>query len=489
MKPRVFLLVSLISSVACAAGSKPNIVLIYADDIGYGDVSCNGATAVTTPHVDRIANEGLNFRSAYSASSTCTPSRYSMLTGEYAFRRKGTGILPGDAKLIIETDRATLPSVLKSAGYRTGVVGKWHLGLGAGDLDWNKKIQPGPNEVGFDESFIMAATGDRVPCVYVENGQVVNLDPTDPIEVSYKKPFPGEMDGIRDRATLKMDWSLGHNAAVIHRVGRIGYMKGGKKALWDDETMCDTFAEKAVSFIERSKDQPFFLYFATHSIHVPRIPNPRFKGRTSMGPRGDAIVEFDWQVGRLLEALDRLKLTENTLVILTSDNGPVLDDGYKDEAVEKVGEHRPAGPFRGGKYSTFEGGSRLPFLVRWPARVKAGGKSDAILSQVDLPATLSKLVGLEFPKSQAPDSQDLLPALLGESPKGRERVFVHAIDVAIRVGDWKLIPASTVTRRVQKAAGVQLYDLSKDPGETKNLAAEHPDKVAEFTPLLPELPR
>lgn len=488
MKPSL-LLTLLLAGIAAAAPRKPNIVLIYADDIGYGDVSCNGATGVTTPNVDRLAKEGLNFNSGYSASSTCTPSRYSMLTGEYAFRRKGTGILPGDAKMILEPGRATLPSVLKSTGYRTGVVGKWHLGLGAGDLDWNRKIQPGPNEIGFDESFIMAATGDRVPCVYVKNGHVVNLDPADPIEVSYKTPFPGEPDGIRDRATLKMDWSLGHNAAVVNQVGRIGYMKGGKKALWNDETMSDTFAAEAVSFIERSKEQPFFLYFATHSIHVPRIPNPRFKGRTAMGPRGDAIVEFDWQVGQVLDALDRLGLTENTLVILSSDNGPVLDDGYKDDAVEKLGAHRPAGPFRGGKYSTYEGGSRLPFLVRWPARVKAGGSSSAILSQVDLPATLAKLAGVAFPKEQAPDSQDLLPALLGESPKGRESVILHAIDVAVRAGDWKLIPPASGKRAKPQKAGHQLYDLAKDPGETKNLAAEHPEKVAELSKLLPEVAR
>lgn len=482
-------LVFLLAGLAAAAPSKPNIVLIYADDLGYGDVSCNGATAVSTPNVDRLAKEGLNFNSGYSASSTCTPSRYSMLTGEYAFRRKGTGILPGDAKLIIQPGRATLPSVLKSAGYRTGVVGKWHLGLGAGNLDWNREIRPNPNDIGFDHSFIMAATGDRVPCVYVKNGHVVNLDPADPIEVNYKTPFPGEPDGIRDRATLKMDWNLGHNAAVINRVGRIGYMKGGKKALWNDETMCDTFADEAVSFIERSKDGPFFLYFATHSIHVPRIPNPRFVGKTGMGPRGDAILEFDWQVGRVLDALDRLGLAENTMVILASDNGPVLDDGYKDGAVEKLGSHKPAGPFRGGKYSTYEGGSRLPFLVRWPARVKPGGSTGAIVSQVDLPATLARVAGTEFPKAEAPDSQDLLPALLGEQPKGRESVILHAIDVAVRAGDWKLIPPSAGRKPKVRKGVYQLYDLSKDPGETTNLAASHPEKVAELSKLLPEVAR
>ena len=228
-----------------------------------------------------------------------------MLTGEYAFRQKGTGILPGDAKLIIEPGRPTLASMLKSAGYKTGVVGKWHLGLGAGVIDWNGEIKPGPNEIGFDESFIMAATGDRVPCVYVRNHRIENLDPADPIQVSYQNPFPGEADGVRDRASLKMDWSHGHNQAVVNGVGRIGYMSGGRKARWTDETMAETFAKEAVAFIGRSKDQPFFLYFATHDVHVPRIVNPRFAGKTTMGPRGDAIAEFDWQVGQVLDAIER----------------------------------------------------------------------------------------------------------------------------------------------------------------------------------------
>lgn len=475
---RFLFLPLVLAGLAIAAPSKPNIVLIYADDLGYGDLSCNGATAIQTPNSDRLAKEGLNFSSGYCSSATCTPSRYSMLTGEYAFRQKGTGVLPGDAKLIIQPGRATLPSALKSAGYRTGVVGKWHLGLGDGSLDWNGEIKPSPNEIGFDHSFIMAATGDRVPCVYVSNHRVVNLDPADPIKVSYQQPFPGELDGKKDRGTLKMDWSHGHNMAVINGVGRIGYMTGGKKAIWNDETMAETFANEAVSFIEKSKDQPFFLYFATHDVHVPRIPNPQFVGKTRMGPRGDAIAEFDWQVGRVLETLDRLGLTENTLVILTSDNGPVLDDGYKDDAVEKLGDHKPAGPFRGGKYSLYEGGTRMPMLARWPAKIKAATKSDAIISQVDFPATFAALAGAEFPKDRAPDTRNVLPALLGESNTGRDTVLLHAGSVAVRSGNWKFIPEFRKTK-------AQLFDLSKDPGETINLAEDHPEKVAELGKLLP----
>lgn len=481
MKFRILFFCSALINLAGAASTKPNIVLIYADDLGYGDISCNGAIGVQTPNTDRLAKEGLNFTNAYSSSATCTPSRYSILTGEYAFRQKGTGILPGDANLIIAPGRATLPSVLKSAGYRTGIVGKWHLGLGAGEIDWNGEIKPGPNEVGFDSSFIMAATGDRVPCIFVRNHRVENLDPADPIQVSYKHPFPGEPDGIRDRASLKMDWSYGHNNAVINGVGRIGFMTGGKKALWDDHTMCDVFSKEAVSFIESSKDGPFFLYYATHDVHVPRLPNPRFVGKSTMGPRGDAIAEFDWQVGKVLETLDRLGLAENTLVVLTSDNGPVLDDGYKDEAVGKLGIHKPAGPLRGGKSSIYEGGTRSPMIVRWPGRVKPGTTSDAIISQVDFTATFAALGGVSYPKERAQDTRNLLPALLGETGTGRDQVIEYAGKVAVRAGDWKLIPVGGKTG----PQGFELYHLSIDPAETTNVASDNPEKVEELKKLLP----
>ena len=468
-----------------ATAQRPNIVLIYADDIGYGDISSYGATAVKTPNVDRLAKEGLRFTSGYATSATCTPSRYSMLTGQYAFRKQGTGVLPGDAALIIEPGRTTLPAVLKRAGYSTGVVGKWHLGLGAGKdkLDWNGEITPGPLDIGFDYSFIMAATGDRVPTVYVENRRVVGLDPADPIRVNYDKPFPGEPTGVSQRGELKMDWSHGHNMAVVNGVGRIGYMTGGKSALWVDEDMADAFTKKAVTFLEQQKDKPFFLYFATHDIHVPRVPHPRFKGKTTMGPRGDAIVEFDWSVGEILRALDRLKLTQNTLVILTSDNGPVIDDGYKDDAVAKLGAHKPSGPFRGGKYSAFEAGTRVPFLVRWPGRIKPG-ISDALFSQVDLLATFAALTGQTLAASDAPDSFALLPALTGNTKTGRPHIVEHAGGLALREGNWKYIEprngpkiSANTNTELGNDPQPQLYDLAQDPGETRNLATQHPDRV------------
>lgn len=463
---------------ALPAAETPNIVLIYADDLGYGDISCNGATAVQTPNIDRIAKEGINFSAGYATSATCTPSRFSMLTGKYAWRQQGTGILPGDAALIIDPAQPTLPGMLKKAGYRTGIVGKWHLGLGGKEgVDWNQPIKPSPNEVGFDFSHIMAATGDRVPCVYVEDGKVVNLDPADPIEVSYKQAFPGLPTGVKDRATLKLDWSRGHNMAIVNGIGRIGYMKGGTKALWKDEDMADHFTGQALRFIRESKDKPFFLYFALHDIHVPRVPHPRFIGKTSMGSRGDAIVQADWQTGEVLRLLDELKLAENTMVIFSSDNGPVIDDGYKDEAEQKLGSHKPAGPWRGGKYSLYEGGTRVPFLLRWPARVKPGKASTAMVSQIDFATSFATLTG-QGPNF--PDSENLLPALTGESDKGREHVIEHAGQLAIRLGDWKLIPA-------RKGPPAELYDLSKDPGESRNLAAENREKMKELQTLLEKL--
>lgn len=485
------LLACVFPAVIRAQQTRPNIVFIYTDDVGYGDVSCYGAKQVKTPHIDRLARSGVRFTNAHATSATCTPSRYSFLTGEYAWRRKGTGIAPGNAALIIDTARTTVPSVLKRAGYTTGVVGKWHLGLGGGQgPDWNGEIRPGPLELGFDEAFIIPATLDRVPCVYVEGRRVVRLDPNDPIRVDYRQPVGDWPTGREHPELLRMKSSHGHDNTIINGIGRIGYMTGGKAALWADHDIADTLTARAEHFIATHRSQPFFLYFATADIHVPRDPHPRFAGKSGMGPRGDAILQLNWCVGRILDTLDSLGLSNNTIVIFSSDNGPVLDDGYQDSALVLQHGHQPAGPWSGGKYSAFEAGTRVPFLLRWPGKVKPG-TSGALLSQVDLFASFAALTGQPLAADDAPDSFDMLPALLGQTAKGRESLVEQGGPLSLISGRWKYIaPAKgpAVLPHVHIASGYneqpQLYDLQEDARERNNLAAKHPEKVKEMAAQL-----
>ena len=477
-------LVAFAPSQAIAA-DRPNIVLIYADDLGYGDTGCYGATAVRTPNIDRLAREGLRFTDAHSAAATCTPSRYAMLTGEYAFRQKGTGILPGDAALIIEPGRVTLPSMLQAAGYTTGVVGKWHLGLGVGHPKWNDELKPGPLEVGFNYCFIIPATGDRTPCVFVENHRVANFDPADPIEVNYQSKVGNEPTGAERPDLLTTKPSLGHDKTIVNGISRIGYMTGGKAARWRDEDIADVLTQHAADFIKQNRDKPFFLYLATHDIHVPRVPHPRFRGATKMGPRGDAIAEFDWSAGKVLKTLDELGLADNTLVILSSDNGPVVDDGYMDDAVEKLGSHKPAGPLRGGKSNAFEGGTREPFIVRWPKHVPANATSAALVCQIDLLASLAALTNQKLPNRAAPDSVNVLPALLGQSEKGRELLVEQGRNIALRQKNWKYI--EPVKQNGGGLSKPQLYDVGDDLAEKHNLASQRPEKVKELAKVLGDI--
>jgi arylsulfatase A-like enzyme len=467
------------------AGDRPNIVLIYADDLGYGEAGCYGATEVHTPNIDRLAREGLRFTDAHSAAATCTPSRYAMLTGEYAFRQKGTNILPGDAPLIIEPGRVTLASMLHDAGYATGVVGKWHLGLGRVHPDWNSEIKPGPLEIGFDYCYIIPATGDRVPCVFVENHRVVGYDPADRIYVSYRQKVGDDPTGAErpDLLTLKTTPGLGHDNTIVNGISRIGYMSGGKSARWHDENTADVLTQKALDFIKRNRAKPFFLYFATHDIHVPRVPHPRFRGATKLGPRGDVIVEFDWSAGQVLNTLDELGLADNTLVILTSDNGPVVRDGYMDDAVEKLGSHKPAGPFRGGKGTVWEGGTREPFIVRWPKHVPAGGISDALIGQIDLLASLAALANQKLPNRAAPDSVNVLPALLGQSQHGRDELVEQSRNLAVRQGNWKYIEPE----KRPEGGKPQLYNLADDIAEQHNLIKQRSEKLKELSKRLDEI--
>jgi arylsulfatase A-like enzyme len=469
----------------------PNVVLIYADDLGYGDVSAYGATEISTPNLDKLAEGGVRFTNGYASSATCSPSRYALLTGEYPWRNERARILDGTAPLLIGTGQATLPKVLKEQGYHTGIVGKWHLGLGDGQVDWNSRIAPGPNEVGFDYAYIMAATQDRVPTVYIENGLVVRSDPDDPIEVSYKENFPGEPTGKDNPELLTTKWHHGHFNTVVNGISRIGFMKGGTKARWVDENMADTFLVRAQNYILDHKEEPFFLYYALQQPHVPRTPHPRFVGETGMGPRGDVIVEADWCIGELVATLEEQGLLENTLIILSSDNGPVLNDGYYDDAVEKVGNHTPAGPLRGGKYSLFEAGTRVPFITYWKGQIEPAA-SDAVVSQLDLFSSIAALAGSE---ARGPDSKELLQVFMGKSDQGRSELILEATGrTALRKGDWVLIPpykgpavAKNVNIELGNAPEYQLYNLSTDLEQQKDLASEQAGKLMEMIAAYEEI--
>ena len=463
---------------------KPNIIIIYADDLGYGDVGAYGATEMPTPNIDKLAEGGMRFTSGYASSATCSPSRYALLTGSYPWRNERAKILSGTAPLLIDTAQQTLPKMLRTKGYHTGIVGKWHLGLGDGNVNWNQQISPGPNEVGFDYSYIMAATQDRVPTVYIENGQVVRLDPNDPIEVNYRENFAGEPTGKDNPEMLKMKWHHGHNSSIVNGIPRIGFMKGGESAKWVDENMADTFLVRAQQYVRQHKDEPFFLYYALQQPHVPRTPHPRFIGKSGMGPRGDVIVEADWCIGELLKTLEAEGLMGNTLIVLSSDNGPVLNDGYYDDAVEKLGDHTPWGPLRGGKYSLFEAGTRVPFITYWQGNISSG-VSDAIVSQIDLFSSIAALVNSEM---RGPDSKNLSDVFMGKSQQGREELVIEATTrTAFRKGDWLMIPPykgpavnKFVNIELGNADQYQLYNLAEDIGEQNNLAESQPDKLQEM---------
>lgn len=465
----------------------PNIVIIYLDDLGYGDVGAYGSVELKTPNIDKLAAGGIRFTDGYASSATCSPSRYALLTGTYPWRNERAKILSGTAPLLIDTAQMTIPKMLKDRGYNTGIVGKWHLGLGDGNVDWNARVTPGPNEVGFDYSYIMAATQDRVPTVYIENGYVVGGDPADPIAVNYENNYPGEPTGKDNPELLKMKWHHGHNHSIVNGIPRIGYMKGGEKAKWIDEDMADDFLDKAKEYILEHKNGPFFLYYALQQPHVPRTPHERFTGSSGMGPRGDVIVEADWCIGELVKTLEEQGLIENTLIILSSDNGPVLNDGYYDNAVEKLGDHKPWGPLRGGKYSLFEAGTRVPFITYWKGTIQPGS-SNALVSQIDFFASLAKLAGSN---EKAEDSKQLLEVFLGNSQVGREDLVLEATTrTALRKGDWVMIPpyngppvAAQVKIELGNSREYQLYNLKTDIGEQDNQADANPDKLQEMIDL------
>lgn len=479
-----------------AAADKPNVIFIYADDIGYGDLSCNGSTTIRTPNVERMAAEGVRFTNAHSAAATSTPSRYAMLTGEYAWRRAGTGIADGDAAMIIRPERYTMADMFHDSGYATCAIGKWHLGLGdvKGGQDWNGSVGACPNDIGFDYSFIMAATGDRVPCVFIENDRVYNLNPESPIFVDYKRNFEGEPTGRDNPELLVVRPSHGHDQSIVNGISRIGYMKGGKGALWDDSKIAETLTARAVDFIGKNADRPFFLYFATQDAHVPRVPADRFRGKSGYGVRGDVLLEFDWSVGEILAAVKAAGIDRNTIIILSSDNGPVVDDGYADGAVEALADHRPWGDFRGGKYSAYEAGTRVPCLLRWTGTVEPS-VSNKLMSQLDWFASFASLVGARLPEGAAPDSDNYIDAWLGGAA-GREYLVGQNAQntLSIMTEQWKYIEPSNrpaynknVNIELGNSKEEQLYDMVSDPSERNNVASARPEVLRSLAAKLNEV--
>jgi arylsulfatase A-like enzyme len=478
------------------ATEKPNIIVIMADDLGYGDVSCYGATSIQTPAIDRLANEGVRFTSGYCSASTCTPTRFSLLTGTYAFRQKGTGIAPPNGPSIIRPGTETLPAILKRSGYVTAVIGKWHLGLGETAPDWNGELKPGPLDIGFDHCYLLPTTNDRVPQVFVEDRRVKNLVPEDPLWVGSEKPSEDHPTGITHRSTLKMDWTHGHNQTIHNGISRIGFYTGGNKARFRDEDLADQWVSESNRWIEANRERPFFLYFASQDIHVPRIAHERFQGKSKLGPRGDCILQLDWCVGELTKTIERLGLSQNTLIVFCSDNGPVLDDGYKDDAVEKLGTHEPAGPFRGGKYSVWEGGTRTPLITRWLGKITPK-VSNEVVCTIDLAHSFATLTGQELTRTACLDSMNLLDAFMGkEGAQGRNHLLQQdngSGNFGLRVGDWKLVrlkqrgKSQAVVSIKENAMPIgqhSLFHLTKDPGEQMDVSKENPEVVKRMTEML-----
>ncbi len=452
---------------------RPNIVIILADDLGYGSVECYGAPAdlVRTPNIDRLAREGRRFTDANTPSSVCTPTRYALLTGRYCWRTDlKHEVASVFSPLLIEPGRINLASMLKKYGYETAAIGKWHLGYGTGPrTDYTKELRPGPLEIGFDYHFAVPSNHGDITGVYVENHHVYGLrsDKLNPTNLG---------TNFNKRPYLGLD--------APQRV---------------DEEVMPVLTTKAEQWIEsRSGNKPFFLYFTPVAVHNPVTPSEKTKGTSKAGPYGDWIHELDLSVGRILDVLDRKGFTPNTLVIFTSDNGGVNKPTIPSESTDALKAGLPiCGPFRGGKHDVWEGGFRVPFIVRWPGHVTPGTVCDEMMSLTDVLATVAAIMGENLPPPDvgAEDSYNMLPAWLGQpySSPIRPDMIVHSADgnFAIRRGKWKWIegtyhpdtrPGALRLRADQFHP--QLYDLSTDIGETHDVAAEHPEVVAELSRLL-----
>jgi arylsulfatase A len=464
--------VAFLLPAAARAADKPNIVVILADDFGYGSLGCYGGPAdLKTPNLDRLAREGRKFTNAYAPGSVCSPTRYALMTGRYYWRtavKDGTVLSAGDP-LHIEADRLTLASLCKGQGYRTAAFGKWHLGMTAGRVtDWSGELKPGPLEVGFDHFFGMGGNPWGGPHSFIEDRRVLGRVPGKPVVVS----------GNREDATTS-----------------------GIEKPWDYDRITETLTDRAVGWIEKNHMGPFLVYFAHTAVHRPVAPNPAFKGKSRYGIYGDFIEELDGSVGKVLDALDRLKVADNTLVVFTSDNGGVTATTAEHGVAQKAGL-KVNGPLREGKHSIYEGGFREPFLVRWPSKVPAGTVSDQVVCLTDVLATVAGVLGVPLKPGQAEDSFDAREALLGNPAKPmRDHVVLQdaRATYAVRVGDWKLVErvgtpkvAPRNKNAEKKAANAkknapdhdELYDLAADPGESKDVGAAHPEVVAKLRKLL-----
>ena len=467
----------------------PNVVFILADDLGYGGLSCYGATKVQTPNIDKLARQGRLFTDAHSPSSVCTPSRYNLLCGRYSWRTWAkTSTVWANDPLLIEESRFTLADLFQQQGYATACLGKWHLGFGVPEMpgwdrilgpDFNRALKPGPLEVGFDYFWGFPHVRQK-PHVIIENHHVIGVSPDDPIRI-IPDPRP----------------SYAHDYLHRPRTGWAGVAEleaeGGKSARYKDENLGTMLTERAVKYIdERPGDRPFFLYLAHRNIHVPLTPAKRFVGENQIGPYGDFTLELDWSVGQVLEALERNDLEQNTLVIFTSDNGGMATLDPTDYV--DVKGHYINGTLRGQKTDVYEGGHRVPFLARWPAKIPAGSKSSAMLALTDVLATFADFFEQELPANAAEDSFSFLGALLNEPPRQVTRTaMVHDSCTgvyAIRKGDWKLILNQTGgsisdTRKPDdnKPPG-QLFHLGRDLQESKNEYVNHSAIVADLSKLL-----
>jgi len=478
------------------AATKHNIVLILADDLGYGDVGCYGATKVKTPNIDRLANEGRRFTDAHSASAVCTPSRYALLTGEYPFRKNLWGPVMNDSPLVLDVTKPTVASILKAQGYATACFGKWHLGFGDKPKpDWNADLKPGPLECGFDHYFGIPVVSSHPPFVWVEDHRVFGLDPADPLKYGGNEEtqsFPEKM--------LKPAMS---GAKAAH-------------ALYRDEELGTSLTEKATAWMRTKKDEPFFLYFATPHIHHPFTPGAKFKGSSEAGRYGDFIQEFDWMVGEVMRTLDELKLRDKTLIILSSDNGGMLNQGGQE--AWKAG-HRLNGDLLGFKFDSWEGGHRVPFIARWPGKIEAGSVSNQLICQIDFLSTFAALTGS---KATGPDSMNVLPALISTPDKPlRDHLVIapsNKKNLALREGRWLYIGAQggggfngrqpgdhalggpgalKFTGEINSdiadgkikpdAPDEQLYDLTTDPSQSRNIVRAQPEIAARLKARLAQI--